>query len=62
MKKWEEVLDWCDKHNLSPKDYKLSKKLNLLSHIEKPTLIQASGEFLAVFRTKVKEANIFFLQ
>ena len=47
-------MEWCYKHNFSPKDYKLSRKLNLLTHLEKPTLIQASGEFLAVVRTKVK--------
>ena len=57
MKKWEEVLEWCYKHNLSPKDYKLSKKHNLITHLEKPTLIQASGEFLEVVRTKVKEGT-----
>ena len=57
MKNWEEVLDWCDKNNLSPKDYKLSRKHNLITHLEQPTLIQASGEFLEVVRTKVKEGT-----
>ncbi len=51
---WRGIKLWAKENNKTPKDFKLLKKKELFSNLEKPTLIEAVGNFLQITEGKIK--------
>ena len=46
LQEWRDIKKWATENNKTPKDFKLNQRKELISNLEKPTLIEAIGRFL----------------
>ena len=57
LQEWRDIKKWATENNKTPKDFKLNQRKELISNLEKPTLIEAIGRFLQIRKGKIKSTT-----